>query len=100
MNKQESAVKALYHAFAMIDSADEAAAFLADIATPAELEALADRWLAFRCLKQGDQSYRTIAAQTGISVTTVGRVARCMGYGQGGYQLIYEKVNKELSNGE
>ncbi|SNC71801.1 Trp operon repressor family [Kytococcus aerolatus] len=62
----------------------ETAAFLEDLCTPAELEALADRWAVVPLLQQG-MSYRAIHEATGVSVTTVGRVARCLEGGAGGY---------------
>lgn len=66
----------LYEAFAALRDADEAARFLRDLATPAELAAFAERWRIARMLDEGALSYREIAAATGASTTTVGRVAR------------------------
>lgn len=59
--------------------------FLVDLCTPAELEALADRWSVVPLLAQG-LSYRSIHERTGVSVTTIGRVARCLDHGRGGYR--------------
>jgi uncharacterized protein YerC len=36
--------------------------------------------------------YREIHERTGVSVTTVGRIARCLGLGSGGYRLAAERV--------
>lgn len=63
--------------------------FLVDLCTPAELEALADRWVVVPLLAQG-VPYRTIHEQTGVSVTTVGRVARCLENGTG-YRAALER---------
>ena len=52
--------------------------------TPAEREALTDRWAVVPLLAEG-MSYRAIHEATGVSVTTVGRVARCVEDGAGGY---------------
>ncbi|QDH70397.1 YerC/YecD family TrpR-related protein [Marilutibacter alkalisoli] len=64
-------------------------AFLEDLCTPAELEAMADRWRVVPLLAQGI-SYREIHDQTGVSVTTIGRVARTMERGAGGYSAALE----------
>ncbi|HHW4681288.1 MAG TPA: YerC/YecD family TrpR-related protein, partial [Xylella taiwanensis] len=55
--------------------------------TPAELEALADRWRVVPLLLEG-RPYREIHDHTGISVTTIGRVARCLEHGAGGYAAV------------
>lgn len=82
---------ALFQALAVIKNAAEARQFLLDLCTPAELEAMADRWSVVKPIKQG-QSYRTIHEQTQVSVTTIGRVARCINFGTGGYNLVCERL--------
>lgn len=59
-------------------------AMLNDLCTPAELEALSDRWQVVPLLLDG-MPYRDIHDRTGVSVTTIGRVARCLTHGAGGY---------------
>ena len=59
--------------------------FLEDLCTPTELEAMADRWRVVPFLING-MSYRDIQEITGVSVTTIGRVARTLGLGAGGYR--------------
>ncbi len=65
--------------------------FLDDLCTPAELEAMADRWLVVPLLLQ-ETPYREIHDRTGVSVTTIGRIARCLTFGAGGYRLAAERV--------
>ncbi len=83
----------LCEAIAALRSSRECADFLADLCTPAELEAMADRWRAVQLLKAG-KSYREISQATGMSVTTVGRVARFMTMGRGGYELVYNRTHR------
>ena len=45
---------------------------------------MADRWAVVECLRRG-LPYREIHRQTGVSVTTIGRVARYLAQGNGGY---------------
>ena len=61
-------------------------AFLQDLCTPAELEAMTDRWRVVPLLQQG-MPYREIHDLTLVSVTTIGRVARTLERGTGGYAL-------------
>ncbi len=85
--RQEAlAERALYQAVLTLKSADECRAFFRDLCTPAELQALADRWAVVELLKE-NRPYREIHRLTGVSVTTIGRVARCLVAGNGGYAL-------------
>jgi TrpR-related protein YerC/YecD len=56
--------------------ADEMARLLADLCTPAEVRTLAERWHVARLLEQTDLTYRDIHDATGVSTTTIVRVAR------------------------
>jgi TrpR-related protein YerC/YecD len=72
-------------------SAEELRAFLRDLCTPAELQAMADRWAVVESL-QRDLPYREIHRLTGVSVTTIGRVARYLAVGNGGYALAVRRL--------
>jgi TrpR-related protein YerC/YecD len=78
--------RALYQAILTLKTADECRAFFRDLCTPAELQALADRWAVVELLRK-DLPYREIHKLTGVSVTTIGRVARYLLAGNGGYSL-------------
>jgi TrpR-related protein YerC/YecD len=58
------------------ETSEEMAALLADLCTPAEVRSLAERWHVARLLEEGDLSYREIHEATGVSTTTIVRVAR------------------------
>jgi TrpR-related protein YerC/YecD len=70
---------------------EELRAFLRDLCTPAELQAMADRWAVVECL-QKDLPYREIHRITGVSITTIGRVARYLAAGNGGYSLAVKRL--------
>ncbi|MEY2854861.1 MAG: hypothetical protein RL030_1993 [Pseudomonadota bacterium] len=70
---------------------EELRAFLRDLCTPAELQAMADRWAVVESL-QRDLPYREIHRLTGVSVTTIGRVARYLAVGNGGYALAVRRL--------
>ena len=80
----ESAELSLYQALLSLRNADEMAAFLRDLCTPSELEVLVDRWRVVPYLLEG-VPYREIHERTAVSITTVGRVARYLNQGSGGY---------------
>jgi TrpR-related protein YerC/YecD len=56
--------------------AGEMARLLADLCTPAEVRTLAERWHVARLLGQTGLTYRDIHDATGVSTTTIVRVAR------------------------
>jgi len=92
--QQQKALRAtaesLYKAFLTLDKASEVRQFLLDLCTPSEVEAMVDRWWTASLLKEG-RSYREISKITGVSVTTIGRVARYLNMGEGGYRLALRR---------
>ena len=52
---------------------------------------MADRWAVVDYLKRG-LPYREIHRLTGVSVTTIGRVARFLGNGNGGYEVASQRL--------
>ncbi len=83
----------LYRAIAGLHGIEELRRFFLDLTTPAELEAMVDRWAVVGLLKQG-VPYREIHDRTGVSVTTIGRVARCLMDGTGGYDLAVDRLGE------
>ncbi|MDH5834178.1 YerC/YecD family TrpR-related protein [Luteimonas kalidii] len=94
----DASFRALAKAFAGLERVDEAAAFLRDLCTPAELEAMADRWRVVPMLLQG-VPYREIHERTLVSVTTIGRVARTLEHGAGGYAAAVRRQYPRLAPG-
>lgn len=86
----KDAARSLYAAFTHMRNANEVRSLLIDLCTPAELEAMVDRWWV-ACLLQRGMSYRDISEETGVSVTTIGRVARFVEMGEGGYRLAMDR---------
>lgn len=98
-DRQREALKAqanaLYKAFLTLESEEQVRQFLLDLCTPSELEAIVDRWWTASLLNEG-RSYREISEETGVSVTTIGRVARYLNMGEGGYRLALRREKTEL----
>jgi TrpR-related protein YerC/YecD len=90
---REDAEDGLFDAFLRLKTAADCKAFLHDLCTPAELEAMADRWRVAGMLEEGIP-YRTISEKTGVSVTTVTRVARCLHDPDSGYRRVMGKAKE------
>ena len=85
----------LEKAIGSIESADDLSRFLTDLCTPSELRALRERWQVAQILNDGAASYRDINAQTGVSTTTIGRVARFLkDEPHQGYRIVLDKFSE------
>lgn len=94
--EREQALESLFAIMAQLSSTEDCSNLLRDLCTPAELEAIADRWQAAMYVDSG-LSYREISERTGVSVTTIGRVARFLNDGFGGYRTALNQLPK-ISN--
>ena len=91
-DRQESlAEQRLAEALLTLRTVSECRAFLRDLCTPAELQAMADRWAVVGDLQRG-LPYREIHRHTGVSLTTIARVARYLAAGNGGYALATRRL--------
>jgi len=91
---EQAAEEALYSAILGLRNIAECRAFFEDLCTPAELQAIKDRWIVAELLDQG-MTYRKINARTGVSLTTIGRVARFLNSGAGGYATALRRRRKQ-----
>jgi len=83
---------ALYQAILSLQNEEECSQFFSDLCTPSELEAMVDRWAVVPYLNKG-LPYRKIHDITGVSVTTIGRVARFLTIGNGGYKTALNRLD-------
>lgn len=90
MEDEADAIATLAEAMTRLRSTDRMRAFLEDLCTPAELEAMTDRWKVVPLLLEG-VPYREIHERTLVSVTTIGRVARTLERGAGGYSAAIKR---------
>ncbi len=89
----ERAERSLCEALLSLRSVEEMRAFLDDLCTPAEREAMRDRWSVVPHLLAGEP-YWQIHDATAVSITTIGRVARCLDQGAGGYAIAAARSAK------
>jgi TrpR-related protein YerC/YecD len=83
----------LLSALGSLKRGEEQAAFLRDLCTLSELEAMAHRWQVARLVDEG-LPYLEIAERTGASTATVTRVAHWLHHGEGGYRLALDKAKR------
>lgn len=83
----------LYEALLSLKTKDECAAFMRDLCTVAELEALSER-LAIAERVSKEESYLSISSDLGASTTTVTRVAHWLNHGMGGYRTVINRMKK------
>lgn len=75
------------------ENAPEMERLLLDLCTPAEIRTLAERWHVARLLDNSGLSYREIHDATGVSTTTVVRVARFLREERnGGYRRAIDSL--------
>lgn len=84
-------------ALAALNKPGDVRAFLEDLCTPAELESMSDRWKVVPLLLEG-RPYREIHERTLVSVTTIGRVARTLERGEGGYGVAVRRLRRTASH--
>ena len=98
MKKTQSSEKDLFEAILKLKDLDECSRFFIDLCTPAEIQAMTDRWRVARLLSRGIP-YREIYEKTGVSTATVTRVARSLVRGENGYQILIQRTDtKKPSN--
>jgi TrpR-related protein YerC/YecD len=74
-------------------TAEEMSRLLVDLCTPAEIRTLAERWHVARLLDGSGLSYRDIHDATGVSTTTIVRVARFLRQEpHRGYRLALDRI--------
>ena len=95
MSTQTKPKISLQEAFLRLKTPDEMNRFLLDVCTPAEIEALTQRWWVAQLLDDQKLSYREIHDVSGASVTTVTRVARFLQHERHrGYRLVLDRSRK------
>jgi len=80
----------LFNSFSDINSKKDWYKIFEDLCTIQEIKDMALRFEVAKKLDEG-LSYQVISEQTGASSTTISRVAKALGYGEGGYQLLLRK---------
>ncbi|HXC18479.1 MAG TPA: YerC/YecD family TrpR-related protein [Acidimicrobiales bacterium] len=83
----------LVEAFAALRDKSVTAAFLRDLCTTNEIDAMGQRLQVARLVNDG-VSYQEISRRTGASTATITRVAQWLHYGEGGYAAILKRSRR------
>lgn len=96
MNKKinTEAVDHLFDAVLCLQTREECYNFFEDLCTINELLSLSQRFEVASMLKSGN-TYLEIAEKTGASTATISRVNRSLNYGNDGYEMVLERLQKE-----
>jgi TrpR-related protein YerC/YecD len=93
MVTSDNFLQELCEALLSVNSGEKMVNFLRDLCTPAEITAMVERWRVCRLLHSGNLSYREIYRLTGVSLATIGRVARFLrNENHGGYHAVLEQL--------
>ena len=84
----------LFQAILELENIDECYKFFEDIATITELKAISQRIQVAKMLKE-KRVYTEIAEATGASTATISRVNKCLNYGQGGYNIVLDRISSK-----
>ena len=81
----------LYKAILELKTEEECRAFMTDLCSITELMAMEQRYEVAKLLNEG-LIYNSIMERTGSSSAIISRVNRSLQYGEGGYQLVFERL--------
>jgi TrpR-related protein YerC/YecD len=84
---------ALFEAVLTLKNIDECYDFFEDICSANELNTIAQRLTIVKMIRQG-KVYSEIAAETGASTATITRVNRSIQFGNGSYDMVFERLEK------
>lgn len=95
MNKkiQTNVVDHLFEAILCLENKEECYRFFEDLCTVNELLSLSQRFEVASMLKK-HKTYLEIAEETGASTATISRVNRSLNYGNDGYDLVFNRIEK------
>ena len=92
-NYRSQSIDRLFQAIMTLENLEECYTFFDDICTIKEVQDMAQRLDTAFLLSEG-KSYQAISQEVGVSTATIGRVSRCLNYGNRGYKMVIEKLKK------
>lgn len=84
----------LFEAVLSLKSVEECRAFFGDLCTIKELQDMSQRLSVAQKLSEG-KNYNEVSGETKVSATTISRINKCLVYGEGGYQMVLERLKKK-----
>ncbi len=90
---RNEATDGLFRAILSLRSMEECYTFFEDVCTINEIQSLSQRFEVAKLLRE-KKTYLEIAERTGASTATISRVNRSLNYGNDGYELVFERLEK------
>jgi len=94
--KQVSSSANLFQAILTLKTEQEARQFFGDLLTKNEVDEFSKRWEAAQLL-DSNVSYTQIIQKTGLSSTTVARIAKWLRGDLGGYRLVLNRIHSHIA---
>ena len=88
------AVNHLFDAVLCLQNKEECYTFFEDVCTINELLSLSQRFEVAKMLRE-KRTYLEISEKTGASTATISRVNRSLSYGNDGYEMVFERMEKK-----
>lgn len=83
----------LFDAILKLENREECYKFFEDLCTVNELKSISQRVVVAKMLTE-KRVYSDIVAATGASTATISRVNRSLSYGEGGYDIAFDRMKK------
>lgn len=87
-------VDTLFEAILSLKTVEECYSFFEDACTIKEIIEIAQRLKAAKMLRDG-VNYAVISKETGMSTATISRVNKCLEYGNGGYNIVLDRLENK-----
>ena len=92
--EMDSKMEYLFKGILSLNSIEECKAFFEDICTITEIIDMSNRLTAAKMLSD-EKTYTEIIEKTGLSTATISRVNRSLSYGNDGYEMVFERMEKK-----
>ncbi|MDD6327262.1 MAG: YerC/YecD family TrpR-related protein [Eubacteriales bacterium] len=86
-----AAVEDLFKAILTLENEEECFRFFEDVCTVNEVLSIAQRFAVAKMLKD-NHTYLEVAKETGASTATISRVNRSLNYGNGSYDIVFDRM--------
>ena len=93
-NRRNKTTDALFDAILSLETREECYNFFEDLCTVKEISDMAQRLEAAKLLL-GGSTYDQIVKAVEISTATISRVNRSLNYGNDGYRIVFERLEKD-----
>ena len=93
-NLHNESVDSLFDAILTLESREECYAFFMDVCTMNEIASLSQRYEVAGMLRD-KKTYLDISEKTGASTATISRVKRSMDDGNGGYEIMFNRLREK-----